>query len=103
MGALPCSDCRIIRADLTLHRDPASGQPTAFYLQEAHVDAIGGDFVTTHWGEFRANTSDSVTYLRLERDDPLTLRMEEGGDTLEWVGKQGVDSDYQFTRAEPLG
>lgn len=67
------------------------------------MDAIGGDFVTTHWGRFQAQTSDSLTVLRLERDDPLILQMEEGGDTLELVGKQGVDSDYQFTRAEPLG
>jgi hypothetical protein len=103
VGELPCSDCRLIRADLTLHRDEDSGEPEAFFLQEVHVDAIGGDFVTSQWGAFRVQTSDSTTYLHLERDDPLTLRVEEDGDTLEWVGKDGADSDYQFTRAEPLG
>ncbi len=103
VGTLPCQDCRLIRADLTLHRDSESGKPTAFFLQEAHVDAIGGDFVTTQWGDFEAETSDSTTYLRLERDAPLMLKMEEGGDTLELMGQQDTDSDYQFTRAEPLG
>ncbi|MDI6005286.1 copper resistance protein NlpE N-terminal domain-containing protein [Cobetia marina] len=103
VGTLPCQDCRLIRADLTLHRDPESGEPTAFFLQEAHVDAVGGDFVTTQWGDFEAETSDSTTYLHLERDTPLNLKMQEGGDTLKLMGQKGADSDYEFTRAEPLG
>ncbi len=107
VGILPCGDCREIRADLTLHRDAENGQPDGYFLQQTHVDAVGGDYTSTFWGEWRLQPAGEALHYRLEGlARPVVLRLEEEGDLLGWVGIcefQGLEAAaYELWRAEPL-
>jgi copper homeostasis protein (lipoprotein) len=107
VGILPCSDCREIRADLTLHRDAEDGRPVGYYLQQTHVDAVGGDYTSTFWGEWRLRPVGEALHYRLEGlERPVILRLEEEGERLGWVGIrefEGLEAAaYELWRAEPL-
>lgn len=106
VGTLPCDDCRVIRADLTLHRDPESGLPEKYFLQQTHVDAVGGDFTSTLWGDWRLMPTDEEMYYRIEGlPKPIILRVEEEGQRLGWGGvrdPRDMESFHELTRAEPL-
>ncbi|MFQ3788495.1 copper resistance protein NlpE N-terminal domain-containing protein [Halomonas sp. A29] len=106
VGTLPCIDCRIIRADLTLHRDPETGRPDKYFLQQTHVDAIGGDFTSTQWGDWRLmSTGESVYYHIESQASPIVLRVEEEGQRLGWVADRelsNMSASYELMRTEPL-
>ncbi|MCE8018518.1 hypothetical protein HOP51_00085 [Halomonas sp. MCCC 1A11036] len=106
VGTLPCADCRVIRADLTLHRDPETGQPGQYFLQQTHVDAIGGDSTSTWWGDWRLVSSGTDTHYHIEGPSgPMVLRVEEEGQRLGWAGVRELSDradSYELWRAEPL-
>ncbi|MGQ7246818.1 copper resistance protein NlpE N-terminal domain-containing protein [Halomonas sp. V046] len=103
VGNLPCDDCRVIRADLTLHRDAESGQPKQFFLHQTHVDAVGGNVTSTSWGDWQLMPADDAMFYRLESGpQPMVLRLEDDGQQLGWVGlKDSHDDDvsYELRRA----
>lgn len=104
VGSLPCDDCRVIRADLTLHRDAESGQPERFFLHQTHVDASAGNITSTSWGNWLLMPTDEAIYYRLEsRPQPIVLRLEDEGQRLGWVGlmeDHGEGDTYELRRAE---
>ncbi len=107
IGLLPCSDCRVIRADLTLHRDAEDGRPAGYFLQQTHVDAVGGDYTSTFWGEWRLRPVGDALHYRLEGlERPVVLRIEEEGELLGWVNirefRDLEAASYELWRAEPL-
>nr|WP_300308076.1 copper resistance protein NlpE N-terminal domain-containing protein [Halomonas sp.] len=109
IGTLPCDDCREIRADLTLHRDPDDGHPMNYVLQQTHVDAIGGDFTSTLWGNWEQAVSGEQRFYRFDgKLQPFILRLDDDGQRLSWVdtvqdSSGGSDiKTYELKRAEPL-
>lgn len=106
IGTLPCEDCRVIRADLTLTRDTEDGSPEQYVLQQTHVDAVGGDFTSTVWGNWQISANGDYQYYRLEgTPGPLLLRVEQDGKHLGWAGGQTLPDgniDHELVRAEPL-
>lgn len=106
VGTLPCEDCRVIRADLTLMRDTDDGSPEQYVLQQTHVDAVGGDFTSTIWGDWQLSSNGEYEFYRFDgTPGPLILRVEHDGKRLGWAGGQTLpkdDSSYELVRAEPL-
>ncbi|ALM53995.1 hypothetical protein AR456_18235 [Halomonas huangheensis] len=106
VGTLPCGDCRAIRADLTLFRNLDDGSPEQYVLQETHVDAVGGDFTSTTWGDWQLSSNGEHEFYRLENTPgPLILRVEHDGKRLGWAGGQTLpkgEGSYELVRDEPL-
>ena len=108
VGELPCTGCRLVRADITLKRDEESGQPDGFFMHRTRVDAAEGNVSSTLWGDWRQEHRDDATYYCLEaRPQEITFQLSEEGDRLLWVPPDSAgDGDelvgFVLRQAEPL-
>lgn len=107
-GALSCNDCSAISTDLSLYQDPLTGQPKGYILSETHIDAPGGEFTQSSWGEwFKDTQADPPIYHLVVKSFPsgMTTRDFELKDdvlsTLEVPKPEGAPA-RELRRVAPL-
>ena len=108
VGELPCKECRLVRADITLKRDQESGRPDGFFMHQTRVDAAEGNVSSTLWGDWYQEQRNDDIYYHLDADPAaIILRLSEEGDRLHWVPPDSGQDDEELTgfvlrQAEPM-
>lgn len=105
-GALACSDCSAISADLSLYQNPQTGEPKGYILSETHVDAPGGEFTQSYWGEWRKDTQAKPPIYHLvvkSLSTGMTTRdFELKGDVLSALDATKGGQAHELKRIAPL-
>lgn len=105
-GTLTCSDCTAIGADLSLYQDIQTGEPKGYVLNETHVDAPGGNFTSTSWGEWSKDLQPQPPVYRLVVKSPSARTTERAfelkDDALSPLEEHDSKHAHELRRIVPL-